>query len=135
MDIIPRRSSSFGTIRELLLVCRIEKIVIGILLHMKFAHFLVHYLLEVVNICALACRNKETVVGEFRHPCRFKFVKGKVLLCLRGKVVLLFGYIPVSIHFVEDYHHGLVAAVEVGKCLVYYLYLFLEVGMGNIYNV
>jgi hypothetical protein len=102
---------------------------------MKLAHTLVDYILEVVDICAFTGRNKEAILFELGHPCGLELVEGKILAGFGGEVVLVFGDILVGIHFVENHHHGLVATVKVGKCLVHNLYLLLKVGVGNIHHM
>ena len=90
--------------RCFLFVVLIQEIIIGILLYVQLAHFLVQNVAELVDVLLVLGRDEETVVVQLRHPCALEFVEGDVFFLYRSKVVFLLLYPGVVVYLVEDDH-------------------------------
>ena len=98
----------------------VEEVVVGIFLHMQFAHFLVEHRAKFVDVDVLAGGDEDAVVVEFRHPCAAQLIEGDVLFCRWGEVVGLFLGPVVCVDFVEHYHCGFVAAPQFAEGLLHH---------------
>ena len=118
-----------------LIVSRIEEIVVRILLYMQLPYLAIEHVSQLIDVLFLPCRYEQTVVIEPRHPCFFQFVEGDVLLRFGRQVVRFLVYPVVIVNLVEDNHARFVGTSQVFQRLVYDVYLFLKVGMGDVYHV
>lgn len=112
-----------------------EEVVVGVLLDVELAHFVVEDLFEGVEVGALLGGDEEAVALEARHPCVDEFLQGDVARRGGSEVVGILFLPCVGVYLVEDYHLRLVAATEFGERLVHYLYLILKVRMADVNNV
>ena len=78
-----------------------QEIIVGILLHMQFAHAVIEHLLESVYIGTLTCRDEEAVVTQSGHPSTDKFVDGDIAPGGRSEVVSILLFPRIGIHLLK----------------------------------
>ena len=100
---------------------------------MYLGHHFVEIRSQLVDTCPVFGGNEYARGVLLCDPAVFEFFEGVVfrLFGLKGELIVFF--VAVCIDFIENYEYGLVYGVYVLESLFHYLYVFLEIRVGNVY--